>query len=87
MIKEFLENRQRKIQEKKRLLKQAMKSEIINAIQKEVREEQKFEKVSIPYFLEVQRRINDLKIVTVQDLRNVYHQFAKQGRVSGVINV
>lgn len=87
MIKEFLKKRNDKIRAKRALMKQAMRSEIINAIQFEVREEQKKETVSIPYFLEVQSRIDELGIKTVQDLINVYRQFAKQGRVSGVINV
>lgn len=86
MFEKFIENRKRKIQAKKQLLRQAMKSEIINAIQKEVQEEQTGD-VNIPNFVEIQSRINALGIVTQRDLIKVYSQFAKQGKVSGVLNV
>ncbi len=91
MIKEFLEKqRKTKFQKqlaKQKLIGQAMRAEIINTIQFEVRKEQKTEEVNIPFFLEVQRRLDLLNISTFRDLAKTYQQFAKEGRVSGVLNV
>ena len=87
MLRRFIEHRRKKHLEKLRLFNAAMKSEIINAIQYEVREEQKGSKINLPYFTEVQNRIDRLHITSFRDLCNVYKQFAQEGRVSGVINV
>lgn len=87
MIKEFLIKRRNAIQAKKLMLRQAMNSEIVNAIQFQVMEEQKKSDVSIPYFLEVDRRYEELNIKTADDLRRVYKNFLKLGWVSGAINV
>ena len=87
MIKEFLIKRRNAIQAKRLMLRQAMNSEIINAIQFQVMEEQKKSDVSIPSFLEVDRRYEELNIKTADDLRRVYKTFLELGWVSGAINV
>lgn len=87
MFRKMIDNRRKKLIKRQQLLRQAMRAEIINAIQYEVLEEQKSEEISIPFFQEVQKRIDALQISSVKDLARTYLEFAKQGRVSGVINV
>lgn len=63
---------------------QMMNSEIICAIAHQVKKEQEKETVSVPAFMEVQSRYDNLHIKSYQDVTNAYKLFHSEGLVSGI---
>ena len=80
LIKKFLELRRNKRVKKY----QRMKSEILCAIAYDVLHKQTKENVTIPAFMIINKRYDDLNIVTPKDLVKTYTQFYLDGNVSGV---